>query len=194
MVYPEYSHIPLPCVLLIKFLNKSFLSLNVASSSTSVSSATFRYCSALLKATLLNGMLAVTDNMFQSCTSLQNAITPTTLTSVGASSFNSDSNLVTNQVIPDGYTASTLPTDAKEFIFPSTVTTVGNYAFYNCSRIVHWVFLGTPTSIGTDAFYGCTGTMHVPWSENTVSGAPWGFGGTIEYDSTYTGYDWSSAV
>jgi hypothetical protein len=54
---------------------------------------------------------------------------------------------------------------------------------YN-SNIDTITILGKPNSIGFNAFAGnkSGAVMNVVWSEGEVSGAPWGFTGTINYD------------
>lgn len=93
---------------------------------------------------------------------------------------------------PDGY----IPLGAQcEFIIPASVKTIGINAFREMPNIQHFIFKGTPSSIGTNAFYyknSTTAVLHVPWSRGEVAGAPWGFPGTIEYNSTYQEYDWDS--
>lgn len=71
---------------------------------------------------------------------------------------------------------------------PAGVTRIGSNAFYNCSGLTELTFEGTPTSISSSAFNGCINllTINVPWSEGSVSGAPWrATNATINYN--YTG-------
>jgi hypothetical protein len=50
----------------------------------------------------------------------------------------------------------------KESIeFPETVTSIGNYAFYNCTGLTNVVIPETVTSIGNFAFSNCTGLTNV---------------------------------
>ena len=50
--------------------------------------------------------------------------------------------------------------------------------------------------IGTNAFQGMSpfAVLHLSWGEDEIAGAPWGFPGTIEYNSSYTGYNWDQWV
>jgi hypothetical protein len=71
---------------------------------------------------------------------------------------------------------------------PSSIKSIGNYAFRECSGLTTLTFKGTPTSIGTGIFLVCNNlkTINVPWAEGAVENAPWGeTNATINYN--YTG-------
>ena len=93
---------------------------------------------------------------------------------------------------------------------PSGVTSIGNSAFYSCSKLALTSLPSGVTSVGDSAFRYCTGLtsitfkgtpesidswafiedsnltdIYVPWSEGAVANAPWGAtNATIHYDST----------
>lgn len=78
-------------------------------------------------------------------------------------------------------------TGLTSIVFPSSLTTIGAYAFNNCSNLGNVRFLGTPASIDENTFKGCTNltTIKVPWSEGAVANAPWGAtNATIIYNTT----------
>lgn len=68
-------------------------------------------------------------------------------------------------------------------IGPSIQEIQQNGCRYN-SNIDTITILGKPRQIGYNAFAGNKdgAVMNVVWSEGEVSGAPWGFTGTINYD------------
>lgn len=73
-----------------------------------------------------------------------------------------------------------------EVIFPSTLTTIGNFAFYKCTGLTSVTIPAAVTSISTNAFQLCNNLtdIYVPWAEGEVAGAPWGAANaTIHYDT-----------
>ena len=71
---------------------------------------------------------------------------------------------------------------------PAGVTSIGSYAFFNCTSLTSITFEGTPKTISSDAFRSCYNltTINVPWAEGAVANAPWGAtNATINYN--YTG-------
>ncbi len=52
-----------------------------------------------------------------------------------------------------------------------SVTSIGNYAFYNCTGLTSITIPSSVTSIGDDAFYGCTGltSVNIPNSVTKIS-------------------------
>lgn len=95
-------------------------------------------------------------------------IIPYTATGIGNSAFAKDANL--NSVyIPEG------------------IKTIGSYAFESCSKLKN---IRLPSSIIQDGINANAFTnssledIVVPWSEGTISGAPWGAtNATIHYNS-----------
>lgn len=66
----------------------------------------------------------------------------------------------------------------------SNLSSIGAACFRNSGYVETINILETPSSIGSNAFGGMNSTavMNVVWSSGAVSGAPWGFTGTINYD------------
>ena len=72
----------------------------------------------------------------------------------------------------------------KDITIGANITTISANAFRYLPYTDSITILGTPTSIGANAFGGnkSGAVLNVVWSEGAVSGAPWGFTGTINYD------------
>lgn len=70
----------------------------------------------------------------------------------------------------------------------SNVVKINGYAFRLCSSLERVTFTSVPTEISSTAFASCSKltSIQVPWSENELTGAPWGaVNATITYG--YTG-------
>ena len=91
------------------------------------------------------------------------------------------------------------PNESREFRIPGSIQRIGEYAFAN-SSFLHIIFdelevhedPNENLQIGANAFSGMSSqaVLHLSWSEGAIDGAPWGFPGTIEYNSSYAGYNW----
>ncbi len=49
---------------------------------------------------------------------------------------------------------------------PNSVTSIGKYAFYDCTGLTSVTIPNSVTSIGEESFYGCTGLTSVVWNAN----------------------------
>lgn len=72
----------------------------------------------------------------------------------------------------------------EEIVLPESLTTLGGYAFRDCTKLKKVTFQSKPT-IKNEPFANCTAlaTINVPWAEGAVSGAPWGAtNATVNYN------------
>ncbi len=141
----------------------------------------------------ITGTLAFPDSTltikswaFANCTNITNITIPETLNEIENSAFNGCSGLFTvspaNMTFSaldgvlysvDGATLFQFPT-SKTGIFevPGTVTSIGPFAFANCTAISSVIFPSTLQVIEDNAFYGCTALS----GNFTVSSAMWYIG------------------
>lgn len=101
----------------------------------------------------------VDNNMFSSKRTLDTAILPDTITSIGNSAFYNCSGLK-NVNIPEGtisignsafYSCSGL----TEIAVPDSVQTLGTYVFYNCDSLTEITIPDSVKSVGSYSFGGC---------------------------------------
>ena len=71
---------------------------------------------------------------------------------------------------------------------PSTLQSVGNYAFAHCKVLENLSFIGNAPSIASDAFYNATVTAYYPFEDQTwTSEVKKSYGGTITWRTGGTG-------
>jgi uncharacterized repeat protein (TIGR02543 family) len=161
-------------------------SITIPSGVTLIDSNTFKGCSKLVTVTLPSTITKIGDYAFQNCTSLATINIPSGLTSFGPSPFYGCTALASFTVDAasqsfkavegvlmsfDGTTLFFYP-NAKgaSYVIPSTVTSIGNYAFDKCTSLTAVTIPSTVTSIGINAFESCTGLTSVIIHSTTMIG------------------------
>ncbi len=155
---------------------------------TTNSSGTFYKCTGLTSVTIPNSVTSICKNAFSNCSGLTSITIPNSVTSIGYYAFNSCSNLTSVNYIgtiaqwcniafsdpgsnPTYYTHSLNinGSPVTDLIIPDSVTSIGNYAFYNCSSLTSVTIPNSVTSIGDYAFNGCSGLTSVTIPNSVTS-------------------------
>ena len=166
-------------------------SVTIPNSVTSIEMHAFSGCSALTSLTISNSVTSIGQQSFKGCISLTSLTIPKSLTSIGSSAFYGCSALTSIKVETGNVkydsrnncnalieTASNkLIIGCNNTVIPSTVTTIGNDAFLNCSGLTSVTIPNSVTSIGFDSFSGCSGLTSLTIPKSLTSIGPGAFDG-----------------
>ena len=171
----------------------SLTSITIPESVKSIGRYAFRYCSSLTNVTFEEGsqLTSIGESAFSDCSSLTSITIPESVTSIGSDAF-SDCSSLTNVYyngaiegwcnISFSSVYSNPMYYAKHFYvldenkewyevisitLPDSVTSIGNYAFYDCSSLTSITIPKSVTSIGKCAFYRCRSLTNVTFEEGS---------------------------
>ncbi len=152
----------------------------VPDSVTSIGNYAFSSCENLTSIMLPNGVTTIGDYAFNGCVGLTNMTIGDFVTSIGNAAFNGCTNLASFTVSSDNPNYSTdqygvlfnkgktllilYPVGKSEesYIIPDSVTSIGDYAFYECVSLSSITIPSSIKAIGSYAFYGCPGVKTIP--------------------------------
>ena len=183
-------------------------SLNLPAGITTIGYAAFSGCSGLTSLTLPAGITEIYGSAFKNCTGLTSLNLPAGITSIGGGAFygcsrlkevrfcindNLDTYLTKGHPYIDVDCGIKYYINDKEItsiVIPSSVTSLGNYAFQKCSTLQSvYVSWSTPISAGKafDEFDTSKCTLYVPQGteQDYWLAVIWcDFGNIVEYDAT----------
>ena len=128
---------------------------------------------------------------FSGCSGLTSFVIPNSVTSIGLKAFSGCSGL-TSIVVESGNSvydsrnncnaiietaSNTLLAGFKNTKIPSSVTSIGNFAFFDCSSLTSFVIPNSVTSIGIYAFYDCSGLTSIEIPNSVTSIGDYAFSG-----------------
>ena len=170
------------------FFNCSSLtSINIPSSVTSIDGSAFYGCSSLTSINIPSSVTKIEYDAFNGCSSLTSINIPSSVTSIGGSAFSGCSSLTAFTVDTNNpnYCAEGCILFNKEkttlicasgsqrtYDIPSSVTSIGGYAFSDCSSLTSINIPNSVTSIGRAAFSGCSSltSINIPNYVTSIEG------------------------
>ena len=146
----------------------------------SIGSYAFSLCNSLRTITIPNTVIAINTYAFYNC-HLSAIVLPNSITSIGEFGFRENStltNIIFNGIRTFDSKAFYDCSSISNFIFPNTVSSIGNYAFHNCSGVKYYDFTAcssVPTLSGTSVFYNMPAdceirvpaTLEAKWKNST---------------------------
>ena len=161
---------------------------------TSIGRHAFENCTALTSITIGNSVTNISQSAFENCTGLTSITVNsgnTVYHSAGNCLINTESKTVIlgciNSVIPNDGSVTSIGDQAfynctrlTSITIPDSITNIGYYAFYNCTALTSITIGDSVTSIGDWAFYGCTGLTSITIPDSVTS-----IGSMAFYDTGY---------
>ena len=165
---------------------RSLTSVVIPDGVTSIGMYAFRYCRSLTSVVIPDSVTSIGYGAFDGCNNLTSVVIGDSVTSIGNYAFSGCSSLTNitvhennasykdidgNLYTKDGATLiqyAVGKTDTS-FIIPGSVTSIGSYAFSNCSSLTSVVILDSVTSIGEGAFRDCNSLTSVVIPDSVTS-------------------------
>lgn len=149
----------------------SFDELQFFTGLTTINSSAFEYCYNLGKITIPTSVTTIGNSAFRGCNSLT-IMDLTKITSVGSYAFANcigGQLTISSSIVSIGDYAFSSLSDLTSLTFEEGLQTIGEYAFYNSNTtgIISLDLPSTITSIGNKAFYGCSNMQEVEISAVT---------------------------
>ena len=186
----------------------SVTSFTIPRSVTSIGDYAFYYCIKLESITIPSSVTSIGCSAFESCAKLESITIPDSVTWIGECAFVSCvklKSILVDQNNPnyssDGIALYNkdktkliqVPASVTSFTIPGSITSIGDYAFYDCSNLTRITIPDGVTSIGDRAFLYCRnltaiyceatsqpGGWNSDWNYACDAKVHWGVGGSKE--------------
>ena len=139
---------------------RGLTSIKIPNSVTSIGYQAFYGCSSLTSVVIGNSVISLGDYVFSGCSGLTSIIVEP-----GNPKYDSREN--SNAIVETE--SNTLVAGCKTTVIPNSVTSIGKYAFYDCSGLKSITIPNSVTSIGEWAFCGCTGLTGIEIGNGVTS-------------------------
>ena len=154
-------------------------SITIPNSITTIAERAFAGCSGLTSVTIPNSVDRINSQAFYGCNGLTNITIPNSVTTIISGAFDDCQSLYkvfieSDALISKNYFNSGLKSlfgnQVTEYVIGNDVTSIGDFAFYDCSGLTSITIPNSVTSIGNLAFSGCTGltSITIPNSVTTI--------------------------
>ena len=162
-------------------------SVEIPNTVTSIGTQAFCFCSGLTSVTIGNSVTSIGEYAFYGCTGLTSVTIPNSVTSIGNYAFSGCTGLTSvvlnsDAIVSHSYSynnniKNVFGSQVTEYIIGDSVTSIGEYAFYQCSGLTSVTIGNSVTSIGDYAFRNCSGLTSVTIPNSVTSIGRWAFDG-----------------
>ena len=143
------------------YLNEEIITdLVIPNGVTNIKSYAFYNYKSLTSVTIPSSVTNIANTAFEGCSKLTSII-------VDSENTIYDSRDSCNGIIKTY--SNTLVFGCKSTVIPESISSLGNYAFKNCTGLTNLTLSDNITSIGSNAFYGCTGLTELILPDNLIS-------------------------
>ena len=159
-------------------------SITIPNNVTDIGKSAFSGCSGLTSITIPNNVINIGESAFSSCDGLTSITIPNSTTSIGNFVFSGCKAVSYVRVTGKGEMSSTISSAWENIkntpfvvVFESGITSIGKYAFRDCSGLTSVTIPNSVTSIGEGAFDGCSGLTSVIIPNSVTNIEKWAFSG-----------------